>query len=129
LLNTEAEYGFGVEELLNDLRVGAKLLEAQAPADRANLSNQTTPTIAALLQKSTDRLNEHDRDCFALLGVFAPKPATFDLAAMQAVWQEDPKPTVKQLVDRGLLEYIPTLSRYQMHALVVLHAKSLVTED
>ncbi len=129
LLNTEAQYGFGVEELLNDLRVGAKLLEAPAPADRADLVNQTTPTIAALLQKSTDRLNEHDRDCFAVLGVFAPKPATFDLAAIQAVWQEDPKAIVKQLVDRGLLEYMSGLSRYQMHALLVMHAKSLVVED
>jgi hypothetical protein len=133
LLHTEAEYGFGVTDLLSDLRAGAKLLDAQAPADRADLANQTTPTIAALLQKSTDRLTEHDRDCFAVLGVFAPKPATFDLAAIQAVWQvigqADPKPVMKQLLDRGLLEYVQPLNRYQMHALLVLHAKSLVTED
>ena len=133
LLNTELEYGFGVLELLDELQAGAKLLEARAPADRTDLTTQTTPTIAALLQKSTERLNRHVRDCFALLGVFAPKPATFDLAAIQAVWevlgQEDPKPVVKQLMDRGLLEYIPTLNRYQMHALLVLHAKSLITED
>ncbi len=129
LLNTEANYGFGVVELIEELRDGAKLLEATAPADRADLVNETTPTIAALLQKSLDRLDEATRDCYAYLGVFAPKPATFDLEAMKFVWQvEDPKPTIKILVDRGLLEFVPELGRYQMHALLVMLAKSLLTD-
>lgn len=130
LLNTEANYGFGVVELIEELRDGAKLLEATAPADRADLVNETTPTIAALLQKSLDRLDEASRDCYAYLGVFAPKPATFDLEAMKFVWQvEDPKPTIKILVDRGLLEFVPELGRYQMHALLVMLAKSLLTDE
>lgn len=130
LLNTEANYGFGVVELIGELRDGAKLLEAAAPADRADLVNETTPTIAALLQKSLDRLDEATRDCYGYLGVFAPKPATFDLEAMKFVWQvEDPKPTIKTLVDRGLLEFVPELSRYQMHALLVMLAKSLLTDE
>ncbi|MBI5651472.1 MAG: hypothetical protein HZC40_13675 [Chloroflexi bacterium] len=105
------------------------MLEAQAPADRAELANETTPTVAALFQKSTDRLDPFTRDCFAYLGPFAPKPATFDLEAMKAVWQvEDAKPTVKVLVDRGLLEYVPSMDRYQMHALLVMHANSLLTD-
>ena len=103
--------------------------EAQAPADRVELANETTPTIAALLQKSTDRLDPQTRDCFAYLGPFAPKPATFDLDAMKAVWQvQDPKSVVRTLVDRGLLEYVPSLERYQMHALLVMHANSLLTD-
>ncbi len=62
--------------------------------------------------------------------VFAPKPATFDLAAMKAVWQvEQPQPIVRTLVDRGLLEFVQEIGRYQMHALLVAHAKSLLTED
>mgnify|MGYP000844645016 CR=1 FL=1 len=130
LLNTEANYGFGVVELIEELRDGAKLLEATAPTDRADLVNETTPTIAALLQKSLDRLDEASRDCYAYLGVFAPKPATFDLEAMKFVWQvEDPKPTIKILVDRGLLEFVPELGRYQMHALLVMLAKSLLTDE
>ncbi len=130
LLNTEASYGFGVIELIEDLKAGAKLLEAPAPVDRIDLVTETTPTIAALLQKSLDRLDEATKECYAYLGVFAPKPATFDVEAMKYVWQaEDPKPIIKALVDRGLLEFVPELSRYQMHALLVMLAKSLLTEN
>jgi hypothetical protein len=136
MLNVEASYGFGVIELLTELREGAKnyegakLLAAKAPADRVDLASETTPTVAVLFKKSTDRLDDLTRDYFAYLGAFAPKPATFDLAAMKAVWQvEDPKPYARTLVDRGLLEYIPEIGRYQMHALVVMHARSLLTDD
>jgi hypothetical protein len=125
-----------VIELLNELREAAKnyqggrLLDATAPADRVDLSSGITPTVAVLLKKSTDRLDDPTRDCFAYLGAFAPKPATFDLAAMKAVWQiEDPKPYARTLVDRGLLEYIPAMGRYQMHALLVMHARSLLTDE
>ena len=130
LLNTEANYGFGVIELIEELRAGAKLLEAPAPADRIDLVTETTPTIAALLQKSLDRLDETAKECYAYLGVFAPKPATFDVDAMKFVWQQDdPKPIIKALVDRGLLEFVPELSRYQMHAVLVMLAKTLLTDD
>lgn len=129
LLHTEASYGFGVDQLLADIRAGAKLIESQAPADRAEIANETTPTVAALLQKSTDLLDAHALDCFAYLGAFAPKPATFDAEAMQAVWEvEDPKPTIRTLVDRGLLEP-SSQGRFWMHAILVLHAKSFLTEE
>lgn len=129
MLSSEANYGFDVAELLTELKQGAKLLEANSPADRADLANETTPSVAALLQKSTNRLDALTRDCFAYLGVFAPKPATFDLNAMKAVWEiEDPKPIARTLVDRGLLEFVPELNRYQMHALLVMLAKSILVE-
>jgi len=130
LLNTEDNRGFGVVELIDELRAGAKLLEALPPPDRIDLVNETTPTIAALLQKSLDRLDDITRECYAYLGAFAPKPATFDLEAMKFVWQvEDPKPIVGALVDRGLLEYVREFDRYQMHAILVMLAKSLLTKD
>ncbi len=130
LLNTEANSGFGITELIQELREGAKLLEAKAPTDRTDLVAETTPTITALFQKSLDRLDNKSKECFAYLGVFAPKPATFDMDAMKYMWQiEDPKPIVKSLVDRGLLEFVPELSRYQMHALLVMLAKTLLTDD
>jgi len=130
LLNVEASYGFGVMELLAELREGARLIKAKATIDRVDLINETTPTVAALLQKSTERLDDQTRDCFARLGPFAPKPATFDLEAMKAVWQvQDPKPIARTLVDRGLLEFIPEMGRYWMHALLVMHAESFLTED
>lgn len=130
LLHTEANSGFGVEELIEELRAGAKLLASAAPADRIDLVTQTTPTIAALLQKSIDRLDESTKECYAYLGVFAPQPATFGMDAMKFVWEmDDPKPVIKILVDRGLLEYVPDLDRYWMHALLVMLAKTLLTDE
>ncbi len=130
LLNVEANYGLGVSDLIRELREGAALLEAKAPAERTDLANETTPTIAVLLQRSTDRLDEVTRDCYACLGVFAPKPATFDLAALKAVWQiDDPKPIARTLIDRGLLDFVQEIRRYQLHALLVTHAKSLLMQD
>jgi hypothetical protein len=128
LLNTEASFGWGVTELITVLREGAKVIEAKAPTDLIDLENQTIPTVAALLQKSTDRLPESIRNYFACLGIFAPKPATFDLKAMRFMWRmEDPKPIVRELVMRGLLEPIGG-SRFQMHALLATHARSLLTD-
>ncbi len=130
LLQAEAELGFSVVQLLASLREGAALLQADAPADRMDLARETTPTVAALLKKSTDLLDPNTRECFAYLGPFAPKPATFDLAALQAVWQmKNPKPVVRVLVDRGLLEPVPETGRFQMHALLVMHARTLLTKD
>lgn len=125
LLNAEAKLGFNVVDLLNGIREEAKLLPETAPIDRAE--GATIPTVAALLRRSTDQLDEATRDCFALLGVFAPKPATFDLSAMQAVWHVgDPKTVVRKLAGHGLLEPVGS-GRFQMHALLVQHARSLLT--
>jgi hypothetical protein len=126
LLKTESKMGWGVADLLRDIKEGALLFRAEAPLDRAE--GKTIPTVAALLRRSTDLLDEKTRDCFAFLGAFAPKPASFDLGAMRAVWQvDDPKPIVRKLVNHGLLE--PTGSgRFQMHALLVQHARLLLTE-
>ncbi len=126
LLNVEASTGLGIVALLTDLREGARILKEKAPAGYADIENQMIPTVAVLLQKSTDHLDRHTKDCFAYLGAFAPKPATFDLAAMKAVWEvDDPVPTAQNLVDRGLLE--PVAGRFQIHALLVTHARSLLT--
>jgi hypothetical protein len=126
LLRAESKYGWGVSDLLKDIREGAALMEKDAPADRAE--GGATPTVRALLDKSTNLLDEQARDCYAYLGVFAPKPATFDLEAMKAVWeQDDPRPTVRSLVEHGLLEPVGG-GRFQMHALLVKHARSFLTE-
>jgi hypothetical protein len=124
LLNSEARLGWGVSDLLAELRAGGGLLGAQAPGDMA--AQDTTPTVATLLQRSTDSLDEDTRQRFALLGLFVPKPATFDLEAMAVAWDvQDPKPTARILVNRGLLEPVSG-GRFQMHALLVLHARSLL---
>ena len=112
--------------MLAELRGGANLLGAQAPGDMAGARRDTTPTIAALLKRSTDALDDEARRRFALLGLFVPKPATFDLDAMGVAWEtDDPRPTARALVNRGLLEPISG-GRFQMHALLVLHAQALM---
>jgi hypothetical protein len=126
MLQAEASKGWTVTTMLSELRSGAKLLKEKAPADRMDLEKQTIPTVAVLLHKSIERLDQKTRDCFAYLGPFAPKPATFDIAAMKSVWQvDDPKPIADALIDRGLLEPIGN-GRFQMHALLVTLAKSLL---
>lgn len=128
LLHTEASYGFDVTQLLTELREGAQLLAQDAPLDRVDPVTGITPTVAVLLQKSTERLDEPTLECFAYLGAFAPKPATFDAGAMKSVWEaDDPLPTIRTLVDRGLLE--PTGNgRFWMHAILVAHARSFLTD-
>ena len=128
LLQNEARLGWGVGELLAELREGAGLLTAQAPSDMLDAGRDTTPTIAALLKRSTDALDLETRERFAYLGLFAPKPATFDLQAMSVAWDlNDPRPTVRVLVNRGLLEPVSG-GRFQLHALLALHARSLLEE-
>jgi NB-ARC domain len=126
LLRVESKFDWGVADLLNEITEGAAVIKAVAPADR--VEGENIPTVTALLQKSTDILDQQTRDCFSYLGAFAPKPATFDLAAMKAVWRlDDPKPTVRKLINHGLLEPVGS-GRFQMHALLVMHARSLLTE-
>ncbi len=125
LLRAEMSMGWGVKELLDELRNDTSLLAANAPADRMDTSDEVPLTVNALLRKSTDLLDDENRERFALLGVFAPKPAFFDLDAMQAVWATDtPRETVRTLVERGLLEPANE-GQFQIHALLVMHAKSM----
>jgi hypothetical protein len=128
LLRSEANLGWGVTDLIEKIREGTELINKQAPKDRIE-KDGSIPSVRALLQRSTDVLDEQTRDCFICLGAFPPKPATFDLHALQAIWQvDDPKPIVRQLVGHGLLEPLGR-GRFQMHRILVDHARSLCTED
>lgn len=125
LLHAEASMGWGIRDLVEELREGRRLLESQAPADRHEAALQTSPTIAALLQRSVAKLSEPLQERFALLGLFAPKPATFTIEALSAIWRDpQPQAAIRTLADRGLLEPTGT-GRFQMHALLVMHARSL----
>jgi hypothetical protein len=128
LLRSEVSLGWGVTGLIERIREGTELINRQAPRDRIE-KDGNIPSVKVLLQRSTDVLDEQTRESFICLGAFAPKPATFDLSALQAVWQvDDPKPTVRQLVGHGLLEPVGR-GRFQMHRILVDHARSLCTED
>lgn len=125
LLENEMQFDWGVKDLLVELQEGVRLLQAQAPGDLAGQLPQTPPTVGVLLQRSTDALDELTRERFADLGLFVPKPATFNLDAMAALWDvANPKETARILVNRGLLEPLSG-GRFQMHALLMLHARSL----
>ena len=128
LLHSEAHLGWDVRNLLDELRSGATLLKAQAPSDMVTTAVDAPPTIAALLKRSTDSLDGVTRKRFASLGLFVPKPATFGLEAMAVAWDvEDARPTTRTLVGRGLLEPISG-GRFQMHGLLILHARHLLEE-
>jgi hypothetical protein len=128
VLRSEDNMGWGVAELIERIRNSTELINKQAPKDRIE-KDGNIPSVKALLQRSTDVLDEHTRNCFTFLGAFPPKPATFDLAALRVVWQvEDPRPIVRQLVGHGLLEP-DGRGRFQMHRILVDHARSLCTED
>lgn len=119
LLNEEFRMGWGVEDLLKALLEGKLLIESKAPADLIDLEKQTIPTVAALLRKSVDTLDAQAKECFAYLEPFGQKPATFRLEDLKASWQmDDPKPIIRQLVGRGLLEPVAG-NRYQMHSLLI----------
>jgi hypothetical protein len=127
LLASDAVLGIDIKPLLRELRASHRLLDSVAPDDRFDPLTGTTPTVELLLTRSTDSLDELTRKRFAMLGAFAPKPATFDMDAMGFVWREDdPLPTVRKLVDRGILEPIISRGRFQMHAILVLHAQNLL---
>ena len=123
LLRAETRRGFDPADLLRELRVDARrVYESTAPA---TVEGGSTPTVERLLSKSTELLDETTRIRFAILGELASKPAVFDTAAVSAAWDEpDPRLTLAEFVDRGLLELVePGL--YQMHAVLTLHANSL----
>lgn len=130
LLNTEEAQGRDIPSLFRELTAGSRILDSNAPLDRSELASQTIPTVRALLKKSTDRLDDVTRERFAYLSVFPAKPASWDLRAMENVWRtKEAQETAAELVDRGLVEYAPQTRRYQMHALLVLHAKTLCSPE
>lgn len=128
LLAEESRVGWGVRELLDSIRSDSRrLLDEPSPVDAGNLLSQASPTVAALLRRSTDRLPSRERMQFARLGALASQPATFDLRAMAAIWRlEDARPTARLLMNRGLIE--PVGDRFQLHALLAAHARRLWDE-
>ena len=124
LLHAEFALGWGVRDLLRELGQGTALLASSAPLDRAD-PGASLPTVSVLLARSTDRLEPVVRERFRLLGGFAAKPATFGLNLLELLWEiEDPRPTVRELVDRGLLEPAGG-GRFQIHSLLLRHAEAM----
>jgi hypothetical protein len=90
---------------MSQLRDGQALLRADAPANMVPLLQETSLSVAALLLRSVQVMEQDQQVRFARLGVFAPKPATIDLRRMAAVWQdgiETAAVNATDLVDHGI---------------------------
>jgi hypothetical protein len=126
------EYGpsWGIAELLIEIKKDASiLLNKNAPKDYMDFELEELPTVAALIHKSIDRLDEVTRVCFAQFGEFAPKPSTFGAEDIKELF---PFPNLVQvlyeLLDRGLIEFDNESERFQMHSLLAMYAQSLPLE-
>jgi tetratricopeptide (TPR) repeat protein len=83
-------------------------------------------TGEALMSKSTALLNDEQRSCFAMLGVFPPSPATFDAAALRDIWLLDnPVPMMKELEKKGLVE-VDREKRLWIHSALAAYAANLL---
>ncbi len=129
LLAAEERMGWGVKDLLTELREGQKVLKSEAPADRLPVPEETSPTVAALLQTSLDRLSPEVRARFCTLGAFPSKPVSFDLFAAAKVWgmgePDDARDTVRELAERGLLEPAEP-GRFYLHPILSAYARLLL---
>ncbi|MBP2326603.1 hypothetical protein JOF56_006988 [Kibdelosporangium banguiense] len=128
MLAAEAGRGLPVDELLAEVTQGFRLFSASVPAHLAGLAEESSATVAAVLDRSVSSLDPADRLRFICLGAFAPKPATFSIAEILGVWGAMSLTAdldgLRVLVDRGLLEPAGN-GDYQMHALMALFADSL----
>lgn len=127
LLEEDANDNFDVRETFANIRKGA-IFEGIV-VDRYDTDGMTYATLDNVLAQSMKRLSPEDRKYFMYLGVFAPKPATFDIDALKYVWNtDDPRRVIKQLLNRGLIESTPSTGRYVIHALLSDFAKKLLQE-
>ena len=126
-LQAEYDRHGDIPRLLADVEDLTNLLKSTAPVEFRNVLNESSPTIAALLAKSTDWIGATARRRFAMLGVFPADPATFSLTVASGFWkisEKEARDSLGELVDRGLLSATGS-GRYQLHSVLAAHARSL----
>lgn len=126
LIEEEHVLGYGsVPELIRDLQADFGLYANKSRTERFDEALGKTPTISMLFRRSVAMLAPQDRQAFACVGWFSPKPARFDLRALAGVCAlEDPKATARALVGRGLMEPLGE-GRFQMHYTLAMYARHL----
>ncbi len=129
LLRAEIGKGKTAADVLNSVLESQRvILEHAPPSDIQSELGERAVSVMALLNLSTDALDENDRHYFMSLAPFAPKPAVFLEKDLSAIWGVDSIPILGRLVDRGLVEFIGD-ERYQIHSLLVAHAQNLANES
>jgi hypothetical protein len=130
MLQTEFLAGLDVVSLMEAMEKDATLLDLKAPIDQTDLQRETTPTVAAVLMKSLDCLDDVTRERYAKLGAFAEAPAVITLDVLKAVWHTDqPETTIRELVGHGLLEYSGLAGEYRIHSMLKLLCRTLWKDD
>lgn len=132
LLVAEEWMGWGVEDLLAELRQGRRVLEVEVPPDRSPVPEGTSPTMATLLRTSLERLSPEVGARLRLLGAFPSKPVSFDLFAAAKVWEmeepNDARGTVRELANRSLLETAGS-GRFYLHPVLASYARLLLQAE
>lgn len=102
-----------------------RLILRKLPLSMDALLADASPTVAALLSKSTQRLSPDDLHRFVMLGHLPPEPATFTSKFMASVWscpQDAAAKTVSTFEARGLIECVGP-DRFQLHGLLKVFAQ------
>lgn len=134
MLHREWAAAGDVEGLLREIHDDARTLLSQpVPPDMADLLEQTTPNVAAVLRRSTAGLSDEMRLRFARLGAFAPTPAKFPLFYAAKRWElteREAKAVAREFIDLGLLE-VDRRGQYSIHPLMkalALHEWDMLDE-
>jgi hypothetical protein len=123
LLARHEDYGLGtVDRQFDALLNGSEFLDKPAPANMASFiadanSQGTAESVATLLHRSIQILDQPARQCFVFTGSnVAPKPASFSWrsAKVPCCFLDNPEQEFAKLIDLGLVERLSN-GRYQMH--------------
>jgi hypothetical protein len=139
LLSRASSRGHSIDGVIEQLRNRTDILLTQpVPTDVRQFMHdvEDNPNLVALLQLSTDELDEHTRECFAVLGDAAPtNEGTFGLKWMASGWGlplQEAQNVADRLVESGLMQHAKTvrgMPYFYMHDLLVQYAKTMVDPD
>jgi hypothetical protein len=105
-------------------------LELEQPERDIRIDEDSPVSLQAILGVSVNRLNQRDKERFAMLSVFGGEPLTWEINATTSIWEcsiSEAEDTTAQLIQRGLVEPRPE-GRYWMHALLADYAEKLRVE-
>ncbi|MCA9952400.1 MAG: hypothetical protein KDE48_22275 [Anaerolineales bacterium] len=116
-----------LSETINQLLDPISIMEREVPEDYRDLSEGQSHKVLSVFEKSIQDMNKDTQVRFAMLGYLKQKPATFDIEALDALWDgRDIEDTLLELIERGLIESAG--NRFRIHALTKSFAQKLQEE-